>query len=128
LSDSKIVVLPADLVQKIDENRGDMPRAEFLDALIENVSSEKPESRDSSSTYATKEELAVFQQDMKQLLKSFLDFFMTYGMELGDAGQQIEIDKFTSKLQGLQKDIGGDNGKGESGKGGGKATIKWKGV
>jgi metal-responsive CopG/Arc/MetJ family transcriptional regulator len=127
LSDSKIVVLPADLVKKIDDNRGDMSRAEFIDALIENLVVDKTEPK-SSPVYATKEEMAVFQQDMKQLLKSFLDFFMSYGMELGETGQQLDVDKFTSKLQGLQKDVAGDNGKGESGKGSGKATIRWKGL
>jgi hypothetical protein len=72
--------------------------------------------------YATREELSSFEQDMRQLLKSFLDFFVSYGLELGENGQQIGIEKFTSKLQGLQKDLGTDSGKG----GGGKATIKWK--
>ena len=104
MSDSKIVVLPADLVQKIDDNRGDMSRAEFIDALIDNLVSDKTESK-STPLYATKEEMAVFQQDMKQLLKSFLDFFMSYGMELGEPGQQLDVDKFTGKLQGLQKDL-----------------------
>jgi metal-responsive CopG/Arc/MetJ family transcriptional regulator len=128
LSDSKILVIPADLVKKIDDNRGDMSRAEFIDALIDNLVSEKSDSK-GAPVYATKEEMASFQQDMKQLLKSFLDFFIGYGLELGENGQQIEIEKFTSRLQGLQKDLGGDNGKGESAKGGGgKATIKWKGM
>jgi hypothetical protein len=53
-------------------------------------------------------------------MKSFLDFFMTYGLEFGENGQQIGIEKFTSKIQGLQKDLGSDNEKV------GKATIKWK--
>jgi len=127
LNDNKILIVPADLVKKIDDNRGDISRAEFIDALIENIVSEKPESK-GAPVYATKEEMAVFQQDMKQLLKSFLDFFMSYGMEMGETGQQIEIEKFTSKLQGLQKDVSGDNGKGDSVKGGGRATIKWKGI
>jgi hypothetical protein len=49
-------------------------------------------------------------------------------MEFGENGQLIEIEKFTNKLQGLQKDLGADSGKGSagSGGGGGKATIKWK--
>jgi hypothetical protein len=66
---------------------------------------------------------------MKQLLKSFLDFFIAYGMEFGENGQLIEIEKFTNKLQGLQKDLGADSSKGNagnSGAGSGKATIKWK--
>jgi hypothetical protein len=120
LTDSKILVVPADLVKKIDDNRGDVSRAEFLEALIDNLVKEKSEPEDATK-YATREELSSFEQDMKQLLKSFLDFFVSYGLELGENGQQVELEKFTSKLKGLQKDLGAD-----SGKGGGKATIKWK--
>jgi len=120
LTDSKILVVPADLVKKIDDNRGDVSRAEFLEALIDNLVKEKSEPEDAMK-YATTEELSSFEQDMKQLLKSFLDFFVSYGLELGENGQQVELEKFTSKLKGLQKDLGAD-----SGKGGGKATIKWK--
>jgi hypothetical protein len=123
LTDSKILVVPADLVRKIDENRGDVSRAEFLEALIDNLVKEKSEPVDVMK-YATREELSSFEQDMKQLLKSFLDFFVSYGLELGENGQQVELEKFTSKLQGLQKNLGADSSKG--GSGGGKATIKWK--
>ena len=48
---------------------------------------------------------------------------MAYGMEFGENGQLLEIEKFTSKLQGLQKDLGVESG-GKSSSG--KATIKWK--
>lgn len=123
MTDSKILVVPADLIHKIDDNRGDISRAEFLEALIDNLVEEKSEPKDGMK-YATREELTSFEHDMKQLLKSFLDFFVSYGLELGENGQQIELEKFTSKLQGLQKDLGSDSGGG--GKGSGKATIKWK--
>jgi metal-responsive CopG/Arc/MetJ family transcriptional regulator len=124
LSDSKILVVPADLAKKIDDSRGDMSRAEFIEAMIDNLVAEKTESKENGKVdYATRAELLSFEQDMKQLLKSFLDFFVSYGLELGENGQQLGIEKFTSKLQGLQKDLGVDSG----GKGGGgKATIKWK--
>lgn len=121
MSDSKILVVPADLAKKIDDNRGDTSRAEFIEALIDNLMTEKSESKGNGKVdYATRTELLSFEQDMKQLLKSFLDFFVSYGLELGENRQQLEIEKFTSKLQGLQKDLGADSGKG------GEATIKWK--
>ena len=124
MSNSKIIVVPADLAQKIDDNRGDMDRVEFIEALIDNLLMDKNESKGNGKVdFATRTELFSFEQDMKQLLKSFLDFFMAYGMEFGENGQLLEIEKFTSKLQGLRKDLGVDNG-GKSG--GGKATIKWK--
>jgi hypothetical protein len=125
LSDNKILVVPSNLAEKIDNNRGDLSRVEFIEALIDNLVTDKPESKGSGKVeYATKTELLSFEQDMKLLLKSFLDFFMAYGMEYGENGQLLERDKFTSKLQGLQKDISAENG-GKS-NGGGKATIKWK--
>ena len=124
MSDNKILVIPADLAKKIDENCGNMNRAEFIEALIDNLIAEKGGSTENTkSEFVTRIELLAFEQDMKQLLKSFLDFFMAYDVELGENSQQIELDKFTSKLQGLQKDLSpADNGS----KGGGKATIKWK--
>jgi metal-responsive CopG/Arc/MetJ family transcriptional regulator len=121
LSDSKILVIPADLAKKIDDNRGDKSRAEFIEALIDNLITEKPASNNVVE-YATKTEFVSFEQDMKQLLKSFMDFFVSYGLEYGENGQHLDIEKFTSKLQGFQKDLTADSG----GKGGGKATIKWK--
>jgi hypothetical protein len=115
--------VPADLAKKIDDNRGDLSRADFIAALIDNLIPEKTESKETGKTeYATKLELVSFEQDMKQLLKSFLDFFVSYGLELGENGEQLGIEKFTAKLQGLKKDLGGDSGD----KGGAKATIKWK--
>ena len=125
MSDNKILVVPADLARKLDDNRGDMSRAEFIEALIDNLITEKTETKDNGKVdYATRTELLSFEQDMKQLLKSFLDFFVSYGLELGENGQHLEIEKFTSKLQGLQKDLGSAESGGKSG--GGKATIKWK--
>ncbi len=32
--DRRIIVLPAELVVKVDDNRGDMSRAEFIDLLL----------------------------------------------------------------------------------------------
>ena len=67
----------------------------------------------------TREEMNAFQKDMKQLLKSFLDFFLNYGLELGSTSPMSELGELTSKIQGLQKDLEPD---GEEG----KVTIKWK--
>ena len=124
MSNSKIIVVSAELAQKIDDNRGDMNRTEFIEALIDNLLTDKSESGGNGKVdFATRTELLSFEQDMKQLLKSFLDFFMAYGMEFGENGQLLDVEKFTSKLQGLQKDLGVES----SGKSSvGKATIKWK--
>ena len=120
----------ADLAKAIDQNFGNMTRGEFIAALIDYLITERPKSKNNAQEeYATRQEIVSFEQDMKGLLKSFLDFFIAYGMEFGENGQLIEIEKFTNKLQGLQKDLGADSGKGSASSGaagGGKATIKWK--
>ena len=122
LSDRTILIIPADLAEKIDSNRGDVDRAEFIEALIDNILTEKhePEKKGEQAEYVTRTEFVSFQQDIKQLIKNFLDFFVSYRLELGENNEQVSIDKFTSKLKGLQKDLGSDSEKG------GKATIKWK--
>ncbi len=117
MSDKRMLILPAEVVNKIDENRGDMSQAEFIEFLINNQLKEK----EKDQKYATKEEVRAFEDDMRKLLRSFLDFFVSYGMELGKESPAGELGELTSKLQGLQKDMGS-----ESEKSGGKATIKWK--
>jgi hypothetical protein len=118
MSDRKILILPTEVVKRIDENRGDLSQAEFIDTLIDAQFKEKEKAGETK--FATREELISFEEDMKQLLRSFLDFFVAYGLDLGKQSSATEFEELTSKLKGLQKDIGSDNEKG------GKATIKWK--
>jgi hypothetical protein len=118
MADRRILILPSEVVKRIDENRGDLTQAEFIETLIDNQFKEKEKAHE--TRYVTREEMDAFQEDMKRLLRSFLDFFVTYGLDLGKQSPAEELEALTSKLQGLQKDIGSDNEKG------GKATIKWK--
>lgn len=124
--------LPSELLRKIDENRGDLSRAEFIDFLLEShlsaayespgVSREEFEAlRDSikkvsngieHGNYATKDEFSEFQRDIKELLKSFIDFALNYGIEFG---QEIgDLDKLASGL------------KDEMGEEGPRVKLKWK--
>ena len=115
MGEKRMLIVPAELVKKIDDNRGDMSQAEFIDFLIDSQLKEETKEQE----YATKEEVRSFEQDMKQLLKSFLDFFVSYGLELGKQSPKAEFEELTSKLQGLEKDLASE-GKGK------EATIKWK--
>lgn len=110
-----MLIVPEELVKRINENRGDLSQAEFINFLIDrqiNKSAEEPQ-------YATKQEVQSLEQDLKKLLKSFLDFFMNYGMEMGEQTQQIELKSLSKKLGDLSEDeeVSGDVK---------KATIKWK--
>ena len=112
-----MLIVPAELVKKINDNRGDMSQAEFIEFLISGQLKQDDVAKEPQ--YATKEEVSAFEQDMKKLLRSFLDFFINYGLELGKQSSDNEFEELTSKLQGLQKDLDSDSDKG-------KATIKWK--
>jgi len=115
VAEKRMLIVPAEVVKKIDDNRGDMSQAEFINFLID--SQLKQETKEPQ--YATREEVYSLEQDMKKLLKSFLDFFINYGLELGKRSPETEFEELTSQLQGLQKDLDSDSEKG-------KATIKWK--
>jgi len=115
VAEKRMLIVPAELVKKINDNRGDMTRAEFIDFLIDGQLKEQI----NKQQYATKEELHSFKQDMKKLLKSFLDFFVSYGLELGKESPKTEFDELTSRLQELEDDLASEG----TGK---EATIKWK--
>ena len=116
MADKRMLIIPAELVRKIDENRGDMSQAEFIDFLID---SQLKEEKVQDHNYVTEEQFRSLEQDIKKLLRSFLDFFISYGLELGKQSPQSEYAEITSRLQGLEKDLETDSDKG-------KATIKWK--
>jgi len=116
VAEKRMLIVPAELVKKIDDNRGDMTQAEFIDFLIDGQLKEEIKEQ----KYATKEEIRSFEQDMKKLLKNFLDFFVSYGLELGKQSPKTEFEELTSKLQELEDDLGSE------GKGKKEATIKWK--
>ncbi len=115
MAEKRMLIVPAELVKKIDNNRGDMTQAEFIDFLIDGQLKEEIKEQ----KYVTKEEIRSFEQDMKRLLRSSLDFFVSYGLELGKQSPKAEFEELSSKLQELEKDLAPE-GKG------GKATIKWK--
>jgi uncharacterized protein YpmS len=124
LSDKKIPTETADLAKAIDQNFGNMTRGEFIAALINYLITEKPKFKNNAQEeYATREEIVSFEQDMKLLMKSFLDFFVAFDPDL-NKNDQLELEKFASKLHGLQKDLGSGNG--NASKNTGTATIKWK--
>jgi hypothetical protein len=116
MAEKRMMIVPAELVRRIDENRGDMSQAEFIEFLID---SQLKEETKEQKKYVTEEQFRSLEQDMKKLLRSFLDFFVSYGLELGKQAPQSEFEELASRLQGLEKELDTDTGKG-------KATIKWK--
>ena len=83
--------------------------------LVESQLKEEAKARN----YATREEIQAFEQDIKSLLKTFLEFFVSYGLELGKKSPKAEFEELSSKLEELENHL---NSEGESK----EAKIKWK--
>jgi len=114
-----MLIVPEELIKKIDDNRGEMSRGDFISFLIDSQMKQGSEDAKPAVQYATKEEVQSMQQDIKKLLKSFLDFIASYVMEIGKKPENGGFEEITSKLQELDKDSNSGSDKG-------RATIKWK--
>jgi len=108
MSEKRMLVVDADLVKKIDENRGELSRSEFIDLLIEGQLLDKEDGIRSRAAVAeddapTREEFVQFQEGAKELMRSFLDFFINYGLELGREPKDEEFEQLSRKLRTLAK-------------------------
>lgn len=145
MAEKRMLIVPADILKKIDDNRGDLTQAEFISFLIENQlkvdgTQKKQASKDElisliddqlkeaakKQQYVTQEEMQTFEQDIKSLLKSCLDFFVNYGLELGKQSPKSELKELNSKLEELENDLNSEeNHPGSEGESK-EARIKWK--
>lgn len=139
MSDKRMLILDAEVIRKINENRGDLLQGEFIDFLIEShfkaekeagtgidrqeienlkqlLSELKGKLELNEKKTATKEEVLAFQEDTRKLLKSFLDFFVGYGLELGSHSLSGDLKELSSTLDKLEDDSGE----------GSQVKIKWK--
>jgi hypothetical protein len=100
MSEKRMLIVDTELLAKIDENRGELSRSEFIDFLINGQLGENGESA-TSNQYVSKEEYQEFSQGMKDLLRRFLDFFISYGVELGQQPKDNTFSELVQKLQSL---------------------------
>jgi len=102
MSEKRMLIVPAELVRKIDENRGDMSQAEFLNYLIDN----RLKSSVKDDEYVTREALREFEHGIKDLLRSFLEFVVSYGLDLGKAPAEGDLEELSQRLGGMQRSSG----------------------
>jgi len=101
MPEKRMLILDSETVQKIEENRGDMSVSEFINFVIDSHFEQTVEPH--QADLVTKEEFRQFEEGIKDLLRSFLEFFLSYGLELGKQPSDGELDKLNLKLQGLNK-------------------------
>ena len=103
MPEKRMLILDADTVQKIEENRGDMSVSDFINFIIDSHFEQTTEPH--QIDLVTKEEFHQFEDGIRDLLRSFLEFFLSYGLELGKQPTDGELDKLSLKLQGLTKTV-----------------------
>jgi len=139
MSDKRMLILPEAVVRKINENRGDLSQGDFIDFLIESHFKTEsgslgtiPEKEFQEMKHllldlktkldnvekkaASKDEVQAFQEDTRKLLKSFLDFFVGYGLELGNHSLSGDLKELSSSLEKIEDGSGAGN----------QVKIKWK--
>lgn len=67
----RVLIVDAGLIRKIDQNRGDMSRNEFISFLIDSQPGEEVETMSASQPYISREELNELAQGIKNLLHHF---------------------------------------------------------
>ena len=101
MSEKRMLIVDAEVVSKVDENRGDMNRSDFINFLINSCLKENS----GKQNYITKEDFNQFQQGTRELLRNFLEFFISYSLELGKQPTDKTFEELSQKLQAL-----GDSG------------------
>ena len=99
MGEKRMLIIDADVVKKVDENRGDMSVSDFISFLISNQLGQDTNGQNNDNI--TKEEFHQFEQGIRELLRNFLEFFLSYGLELGQQPTDKELDKLSQKLQAL---------------------------
>ena len=97
MSEMRMMVLPAELVVRVDEHRGDVSRAEFINLLLDGQLGNGE--NEQQPQFVTWESLAELEGGMKELLRSFLDFFITYGLEIGKDSGETDLEALSERLK-----------------------------
>jgi hypothetical protein len=103
MPEKRMLIVDDELLGRIDENRGEMSRNEFLLFLINNQMQEK-ESSPTTNKYVSREEYAEFTQGMKELLRHFFDFFIKDGLKQEDPEITVAF-HFKDQAQKSQIDV-----------------------
>jgi len=102
--EKRMLIVDIEVAKRIDENRGDMSYSEFINYLIDSqIHRQSTETREKveKDNYATKDDLQHLEQSLKEVLRSFLEFFLSYGLELGKPPTTKEFAELDRRLQAL---------------------------
>jgi hypothetical protein len=100
MSEKRMLIVDAEVARRVDENRGEMSHSEFINLLLDSQLGKDKEDI-GKQNYVTREEFYHSQQGMKELLRSFLEFFISYGLEVGKQPKDKTFEELSQRLQAL---------------------------
>lgn len=113
-----VLVLGQNLIDRIDDTRGDLSRAEFIDFCIDRSleqfmteGKERREKRpiepapyhDEEAAFATRDEFEEFRRGITDLLGTFLDFYISFGLELGRSRGAEDLEQMRKRLRRMKE-------------------------
>jgi len=116
MTEKRMLIVPEATARRIDENRGDMGQAQFIEFLIDSHFTQEDHN---NGHYVSREQFLAFEQGMKDLFRSFLDFFLSLGMEMESSSSVAGADDLNVKLKHLEETLEPDQAERT-------AKIKWK--
>ena len=83
MTEKRMLVIDADLLGKIDASRGELSRPEFLNLLYESHLDPGAVRGDAGADHVSRHEFTEFSRGIRELMRNFLEFALSYGLELG---------------------------------------------
>ncbi len=100
MPEKRMLIVDAEVAKKVDENRGDMDRSDFINFVIDShLKADSSKADSPKPDYITKEEFNQFQQGIKELLRNFMEFFLSYGLELGQQPEDATMKELSQQLK-----------------------------
>lgn len=105
MAERRMLIVPTELIKRIDENRDNMRRADFIEFLMNSHLGEYSQDQEYVTRdevheleQSIREELHELENNIKGLLQNFLDFSVSYGLELGKQPVKDNLKELDEKL------------------------------
>ncbi len=109
MTEERVLSLPVETVDAIDRHRGRMSRSNFIESLLQRPILAGGRGKH----YVTEEEFQRYREDMRSVLRSFLELCVTYGMGLGVPSRDVAR-LFTAALRRSRSAASARNGEGSA--------------
>ena len=90
------MVADRDVTRQVDENRGELSRAEFVNFLIQK------QLRESAPDHVTREEFYHFIEEIKTIMRNLLDFFISWNLQQEEQRQKQDFNQWLQKIDSIQ--------------------------